>query len=1069
MSAPTIPPRPTRGSHGQGGPAGANQGVPQIPPRPVRKIDRSPSREAHTRSPLNDLPPTSMSNGKLYGHSNLSASDLPPRPPSVQKLPSVGQEGYEYDSYDQLPSEADNNTHEQQRNVAADLPMHAPTASVPQSTAKSRIAAVTRTDSSQAAAAGIGKPRPATASDSEGSPLVKVSSEENELRRIPSGERHPLRQQTSANRSSSRLSASGRRPSSAQGEEAHGIPEIGMQVPMNPNAGDVQAPSPTPWQSQHAPGIGYWNDGSARAHSRKRSSKHEFGPPGSYGMHSHGQEPESQFERNWALKHPEEALREGHHVYGPPRPETALSSEDLNRLVAEAEDVGMATGTSRNAISTPSQEVGWAASEQYTTRMTSPKPSPLGMGGIKKRPSSGAQPALESPLRKSSFPVEETRHMRDRNSAMDSEDDDEVIHVDQTLKPGSKVTGGGVDDAKEDLGPMAGNTDEHGGWVDERGYGVPILASDEVMKRPESAFLQPAINPDQERRGSGNYEDDSDHAVGFGHRKSSQPNSRSGSRPGSRPSSMHGGFHGGLTRFISREEEHHSGMGTPLEEIEEYEPLFPDDDDDTKAEKLRKNAVRAQRPGLAQHHFPSQDVWEDTPNSLQLQTTVETPEPAREQRSADTEKPATAVFETPEQEQRRRTENPEDMTSDRKTFAKPHFSKGGQGDFHDNRSHVHRFPSRDVWEDTPDSMRIETTVSGPQEEEIDSPQDARPTTTGMAEDDDSARATTGIGASKPQIPARPERKSKLAQEIKPDVPQKEDSREQEVPDLGEKTSSPTKGAAPSIPERPKPSVPARPTRQTSSDGAPLTKQTSSQSNGSGVTSPPVPKTKPAVPARPTGSKISALQSTFMNDLNSRLKLGPQGPPPQAKEAEPEPQEEKAPLVDARKSRAKGPARRKPAASPTPAAAVDATPVAFTFSPSFTLWHIDENEKLNVPVSSSAQANEAQDAADAVEASIAANVETNAALDAEAIPADATVETAAEAAQDPLESVEQPMAPQMRDEAIGAEGDAPPPAVSPETVQSQDKVLGGLQEALRDSEMAEEDVKQEKEKSMVREE
>lgn len=348
MSAPTIPPRPARGSNGQSGQTAVNEGVPQIPPRPTRKIDRSPSRDVHTRSPLNDLPPTSMSNGKLYGHSNLSASDLPPRPPSVQKLPSVGQEGYEYDSYEQLPPQAHgvkeqddaNNTHEQTRNVAADLPMHAPTASVPLSTATSRIATVTRTDSSQAAAAGIGKPRPADASESEGAPLSRTGSNQNDLRRVSSAEAHPLRQYSSANRSSSRVSGTPR-PSSAQGDGEHGIPEIGMQVPMNPHAGDVQAPSPAPWQSQHAPGIGYWNDGSARAHHRKRSSRHDFGPPGSYGMHSHGQEPESQFERNWALKHPEEAMREGHHVYGPPRPETALSSDDLNRLVAEADDIGM--------------------------------------------------------------------------------------------------------------------------------------------------------------------------------------------------------------------------------------------------------------------------------------------------------------------------------------------------------------------------------------------------------------------------------------------------------------------------------------------------------------------------------------------------------------------------------------------------------------------------------------------------------------------------------------------------------------------------------------------------------
>ena len=87
-----------------------------------------------------------------------------------------------------------------------------------------------------------------------------------------------------------------------------------------------------------------------------------------------------------------------------------------------------------------------------------------------------------------------------------------------------------------------------------------------------------------------------------------------------------------------------------------------------------------------------------------------------------------------------------------------------------------------------------------------------------------------------------------------------------------------------------------------------------------VTSPPpTVKAKPTVPARPGGSKIAALQAGFMSDLNNRLKLGPQGPQKPAEPTEEEKVEEKAPLADARKARAKGPARRKPAVSPGPTA------------------------------------------------------------------------------------------------------------------------------------------------------
>jgi hypothetical protein len=73
-----------------------------------------------------------------------------------------------------------------------------------------------------------------------------------------------------------------------------------------------------------------------------------------------------------------------------------------------------------------------------------------------------------------------------------------------------------------------------------------------------------------------------------------------------------------------------------------------------------------------------------------------------------------------------------------------------------------------------------------------------------------------------------------------------------------------------------------------------------------------------------GSKIAALQGGFMSDLNNRLKLGPQAPKKEEEvKDEPAEEKEKAPLVDARKGRARGPQRRAPAksASPSPAAAL----------------------------------------------------------------------------------------------------------------------------------------------------
>lgn len=329
------------------------QSMPQIPPRPIRKLDRSPSRDT-TRSPLNE-PPTAMSNGKVYGHSNLSASDLPARPPSVSAMPTVGQEGLEYASFDTLPAEAhgvskDNEVPEQQTQTRhADVPMHQPTASVPVTTANDRIQSVTRTDSSQAAAAGIGRPNleddvHLTPADSTTSLNCVTSREEgNSLSRVSSHEPRNLRERSSFNRSSSNV-ASGRPPSVYDSEQEQGIPEIGLQVPMYPNAGDVQAPSPGPNNAQFPAGIGFFNDGSSRNHHRKRSSRHEFGPPGSYGLHGHpGQEPSDQFEREWIMKHPDIAAQEGYNAYGglAPRPSTAMSSAQLNKLVHSNSDLAM--------------------------------------------------------------------------------------------------------------------------------------------------------------------------------------------------------------------------------------------------------------------------------------------------------------------------------------------------------------------------------------------------------------------------------------------------------------------------------------------------------------------------------------------------------------------------------------------------------------------------------------------------------------------------------------------------------------------------------------------------------
>lgn len=333
MSVPQIPPRPTR-AHQQQPPAMAASDIPKIPPRPAQRRtserSESPNRDHFPRSPFNE-PPAGMSlgnkSGNVYGSNSQNASssnlDLPQRPPSVS-LPSIGQEGNEYGDIEYNPAiqnaepESTSNEPQETRNIGSDLPLHAPRPSFSKSTAKARVSTVTRTDSSQAAAAGIGK---------ASTPLDDRDPQDR-----------PLKAKVSFRTASS---ASTERPGSAQAEDEHGIPEIGQRVPMYPDAGDVQAPSPSPFQQVFPAGVGFHNSGAqkpSRQHRRTPSGR-EILPPGSYGMHGHGVASSDHFEKSWYEKHPEALEKEGGGQYGPGidggRGQWALSSDDLNKLVRE--------------------------------------------------------------------------------------------------------------------------------------------------------------------------------------------------------------------------------------------------------------------------------------------------------------------------------------------------------------------------------------------------------------------------------------------------------------------------------------------------------------------------------------------------------------------------------------------------------------------------------------------------------------------------------------------------------------------------------------------------------------
>jgi hypothetical protein len=328
---PPIPPRPTPGQDKRsqmttGSTLGSD--MPKIPPRPTnRRIDRSqsPHRDSYAPSPLNEphfLPNHGAhSKNQVYSsRSNPSFSDLPQRPPSVT-MPSIGQEGNEYAEVFNVPDELAGSP-TQTRNIANDLHLHAPKPSLPVSSAKQRVSTVTRTDSNQAAALGIGKP-----SSDDADP-------------------HARTLKAKASFASQHSNSTERAPSFSDSE--HGIPEIGVQVPMYPNAGDVQAPSPAPFASPYEKGIAFHNDGSKpRHHGRRTSARGLDLPPGSYGLHGHGIIPNDRFEKLYYEKHPDLLKKEtGHYsgALGDSRGEWALSSDDLNKIVRDTASRGAGVG-----------------------------------------------------------------------------------------------------------------------------------------------------------------------------------------------------------------------------------------------------------------------------------------------------------------------------------------------------------------------------------------------------------------------------------------------------------------------------------------------------------------------------------------------------------------------------------------------------------------------------------------------------------------------------------------------------------------------------------------------------
>ncbi|KAI1004481.1 hypothetical protein K3495_g3733 [Podosphaera aphanis] len=892
MSTPTprVPPRPSKVpvqtlDKNKSSPKSSGLEVPRIPPRPVRKSERSVSPpESYAQSPLNISPGDHGSRGlsPLDDSESINASEVDICRPSSVNLPSLGQEGIEYADAYQKQEEDPRKSPPQVRNIDKDLKLHAPKPSLSDLNAMESVLAVTRTDSSQAAAYGLGK-----ANDHYDFTSRSVYSTGSEVC-----------------------------PSSVSSE--HGIPQIGQTVPMYPNAGDVQAPSPALSTAASVAGTSVNNDGiRPRHHGRKPSGRDHDVPPDTYGRYGHGMVAQDRFDKAYYKKHPE-LFKKELGSYGDIKPEWALNSDDLNKIVRETASHGTGVGVSSENFAAPSEQVGFRASEEYASRMSSPRP-----------PRSHHLTNLNVPEAQTDSCLKNESNLRVTASPSNNSDDAEIeniIHVDNPRKHATNIRhNSGYGTSKEALSSSI----DREAINDDHGYGAPILASDEVAKEPYGRELEPAVSPLNEN------------AFNFDESPKIPTTAEDSNLDETEASS--------ISASLSK---------TPLEDVIEYEPLFPDEEKEHTKENEIMDSLKIERLESKNRKFPSRDVWEDTPHSLQYTATVSTPQLPEEEKE---DNKIEQNIETPAQAFARRHE---ELAEQELTGAEIDF----QGKTKKNRIVKHenlipvtkpklsnsRFPSRDIWEDAPDSLLLQTTVAGPQVDKEALNSSERPEPSKLINeqsieaqnvlfgDDGSHDGAASSPVVRPSIPARPITSNSNSQE-QPEI-------------IGSKKciishSSMTDDASSVSSVKPKPQVPVRPSKNISREP--------SETSSSHITSSSVStaKTKPLVPSRPTGNKIAALQAGFMSDLSKRLQLGPQAPKKEAPTETSENENERAPLADPRKARARGPARRAPGKSqPAPSStttsegAVARNNQSLEFSAAFNIWSIGPNaDNLHVYV------------------------------------------------------------------------------------------------------------------------
>ena len=318
---PAVPPRPSKLAEKNSD--GQVLETPSIPPRPGRSRPTSALVDRYAPSPLNeDLHHARTPSGKPSLDSKRDSLDHLGSNFSNEHL---GQEGNEYaamtdDLQDDHISLSASPT--ETRTVGQDVTLHAPKPSLPASSAKQQVKALTRTDSSQAASFGIG--RVTDAPSISNTNITSESNDSSNIGGIGGGEGIARVMSISSQASSDHHGHGHSHPDE--------IPEIGVQVPMLRYAGDVQAPTPSISTDPLAR-----SGRSGRAETDSKSGQDRASsrgpPPGSYGMHGHGVLPDDKLDQAYYQKHPESYKHENLVQLHERKHDFNMSSEDLNHLV----------------------------------------------------------------------------------------------------------------------------------------------------------------------------------------------------------------------------------------------------------------------------------------------------------------------------------------------------------------------------------------------------------------------------------------------------------------------------------------------------------------------------------------------------------------------------------------------------------------------------------------------------------------------------------------------------------------------------------------------------------------